>query len=172
MTVDSNALRATMRQWVTGVTVVTTTTPTPGEYVGMTVSSFTSVSLEPPTVLVCINKNTGTHDPLLAAGTFAVSMLGVGQELISNRFAGFDPTVTTHAQRFDGLGLHVAVTGAPLIQGAVGWLDCVVREKVETGTHTIFIGEVVFAQAFTETQPLVYYNRSYQLMTPIQQQQS
>jgi flavin reductase (DIM6/NTAB) family NADH-FMN oxidoreductase RutF len=157
----------TMRQWVTGVTVVTSMAD--GFRGGMTVSSFTSVSLEPPTVLVCLNKITYTHKLVEKAGVYAVSMLSSGQEDVSNRFAGFDPRITEHDQRFDGVELITAVTGAPLIAGALGWLDCRVITTHETATHTIFIAEVVFAQANAANPPLVYYNRSYQLLTPVEQ---
>jgi flavin reductase (DIM6/NTAB) family NADH-FMN oxidoreductase RutF len=165
--VDPTALRMTMRQWVTGVTVVTSAAD--GFRAGMTVSSFTSVALEPPTVLVCLNKLTYTHKLVQRSGVYAVSMLGIGQEDVSNRFAGFDPRVTEHDQRFDGVELTTAVTDAPLIVGAVGWLDCKVIATHDTVTHTVFIAEVVFAQAFEGRQPLVYYNRSYQTLTPVQQ---
>src|SRR3954462_4534974 len=122
MAIQSDVLRATMRQWVTGVTVVTSAYD--GVRAGMTVSSFTSVSLEPPTVLVCLNKNTFCHGVVQNAGIFAISMLGVGQENLSMRFAGLDPNVT---DRFDGIEVEVAETGAPLLAGAIGHLDCVVR---------------------------------------------
>ncbi|MCE7946761.1 MAG: flavin reductase [Chloroflexi bacterium CFX4] len=162
MPVDSNALRATMRQWVTGVTVVTTAFE--GVRVGMTVSSFTSVSLEPPTVLVCLNKNAFAHDYVKRAAVFGVSLLATGQADLSQRFAGFDPTVS--GDRFDGVAYTTAETGAPLLVGAVGVLDCVVRAAHDTHTHTIFIGEVVYALSAAEGAPLIYYNRQYQNLVP------
>lgn len=151
-----------MRQWVTGVTVVTTVHE--GVRAGMTVSSFTSVSLEPPTVLVCLNKTTFAHAQVTKSGVYAVSLLANGQEAISNRFAGLEPNVT---DRFEGVETATAETGSPLIVGAVGLLDCIVRAAHDANTHTIFIGEVVFAQAGPEQVPLVYYNRKYQRMEPI-----
>src|SRR5258708_17173377 len=140
MTVESGILRATMRQWATGVTVVTTVAD--GEYTGMTVSSFTSVALEPATVLVCLNKDTHTHDVVLKSGVYAVSMLAAGQDALSNPLAGTDPTVT---DRFAGLSLATAETGSPLLPGAAAWLDCIVRSTHDTITPTIFIPEVGFA---------------------------
>lgn len=162
MPVDSHALRATMRQWSTGVTVVTTVAGS--ERAGMTVSSFTSVSLEPPTVLVCLNKEAYAHALVHRSGVFAISMLGAGQEALSNRFAGLDPTIT---DRFAGLELSIAETGSPLLPGAIAWLDCVVINRLETGTHTIFIGEVVFAKSEAGRAPLVYYNRSYHTLAEL-----
>jgi flavin reductase (DIM6/NTAB) family NADH-FMN oxidoreductase RutF len=162
MPIDSNALRATMRQWVTGVTVVTTAFE--GVRVGITVSSFTSVSLEPPMVLVCLNKQSFAHDFVKRAGVFGVSLLGKEQAALSQRFAGLDPTVT--GDRFEGVPYSTAETGAPLLEGAVGILDCVVRAAHDASTHTIYIGEVVYAQAFPERTPLIYYNRQYHNLVP------
>jgi flavin reductase (DIM6/NTAB) family NADH-FMN oxidoreductase RutF len=163
MALDTNALRQTMRQWATGVTIVTTVS---GEKrAGMTVSSFTSVSLEPPTVLVCLNKSTYAHALVKESGVYAISMLGVGQEALSNRFAGLDPAT---ADRFEGLGLVTAQTGSPLLSDAIGWLDCVVVATFDTTTHTVFIGEVVFAQTDPNRSPLVYHNRSYHVLTPVE----
>ena len=163
MAVDSKALRMTMRQWATGVTVVTTVAG--DERAGMTVSSFTSVSLDPPTVLVCLNKESYAHVLVKRSGIFAISMLGVGQEALSNRFAGLDPAIT---DRFEGLNLTTAQTGCPLLPGAIGWLDCIVRSEHDTYTHTIFIGEVVFAQRDAERAPLVYHNRSYHALVAVE----
>ncbi len=162
MTVDSNALRATMRQWVTGVTIVTTLFE--GMRVGMTVSSFTSVSLEPPMVLVCLNKNAFAHDIVKQAGIFGVSLLASEQAALSQRFAGLDPSIS--GDRFEGVPYLTAKTGAPLLEGAVGVLDCVVRAAHDASTHTIYIGEVVYAQAFAERAPLIYYNRQYHNLVP------
>jgi len=160
MAIDSATLRATMRQWATGVTVVTTAWN--GERAGMTVSSFTSVALEPPTVLVCLNKDTYCHTLVDKSGVYAVSMLGTGQETLSNRFAGFDPTIT---DRFEGVDVFTAETGSPLLPGAIAHLDCVVRSTHDTWTHTIYIAEVVFARVDAEKVPLVYYNRNYHHLT-------
>jgi flavin reductase (DIM6/NTAB) family NADH-FMN oxidoreductase RutF len=163
MPVDSHALRATMRQWATGVTIVTTVAG--NERAGMTVSSFTSVSLEPPTVLVCLSKEAYAHVLVQRSGVFAISILSAGQEALSNRFAGLDPTIT---DRFAGLELSTAETGSPLLSGAIAWLDCVVVNRLETGTHTLFIGEVVFARSETGRAPLVYYNQRYRALADLE----
>jgi flavin reductase (DIM6/NTAB) family NADH-FMN oxidoreductase RutF len=169
MSVDPQALRGVMRQWATGVTVVTSIDPDQGNVpVGMTASSFTSVSLEPPTVLVCINHNAHPHNIIARSGVFAVSLLAQGQEDLSMRFAGQMPHIT---DRFADLAVHVAETGAPMLGGAAGWLDCRVVNKLITGTHTIYIGEVIFAQGENEAQPLIYYNRNYQRMVPLEPKQ-
>ncbi len=156
MVVDPQILRATMRQWATGVTVVTTVAG--NERAGMTVSSFTSVSLEPPTVLVCLNKNTYAHTLVAQSGVYAISMLAAGQEALSNRFAGVDPTIT---DRFAGLELTTAETGSALLPGAIAHLDCRVVAAHEAGSHTIYVAEVVYAWVDPDKLPLVYHNRSY-----------
>ena len=161
MSIESNVLRATMRQWATGVTVVTTVD---GEVRGgMTVSSFTSVSLEPPTVLVCLNKKAYCYDLVKHSGVFAVSMLSVVQSALSNRFAGFVPDVV---DRFEGVEVTTAQTGSPLLPGAVAHLDCVVVSTHDTTTHTIFVAEVVYAYVDPEKSPLVYHDRSYHALCP------
>jgi flavin reductase (DIM6/NTAB) family NADH-FMN oxidoreductase RutF len=163
MTIKSELLRATMRQWATGVTVVTTNHE--GTLGGMTVSSFTSVSLEPPTVLVCLNKDTLCHSLVMESGVYGVSLLGVGDENLSNRFAGFDPTVT---DRFEGVSVFTAETGSPLLTDAIANLDCVVKSTHDTLTHTIFIAEVIFAQVDETAEPLLYHNRRYNRLQPLE----
>jgi flavin reductase (DIM6/NTAB) family NADH-FMN oxidoreductase RutF len=167
MSVDGTTLRYTMRQWATGVTVVTTVAGT--ERAGMTVSSFTSVSLEPPTVLVCLNKETYAHSLVMRSGIYAISMLSTEQETLSNRFAGLDPTIT---DRFEGVDVITAETGCPLLPGALAWLDCIVKSMHDTSTHTIFFGEVVFAGYDAERAPLFYHNRSYHALVAVEPTQS
>ncbi len=164
MTLDQQMLRMTMRQWATGVTIVTSANKSAAgtEVGGMTVSSFTSVSLDPPTVLVCLNKETYTHALIARSGVYAISMLSADQEALSNRFAGAEKEMNA---RFAGLELSYADTGAPLLPGALAWLDCVVRETMDTNTHTIYVGEVVYAHVNPDAAPLVYHNRGYRLLT-------
>ncbi len=152
---DAESLRQAMRHWATGVTVVTTVHQ--GRRHGMTVSSFTSVSLDPPLVLVALQRDTRTRTMVAAAGVFAVTVLSQGHQAISNRFAGWEESV----DRFAGLETFTLVTGAPLLRDGEAWLDCRVSQRVEAGTHTVFIGEVVDAR-FAETfDPLLYFNRAY-----------
>jgi flavin reductase (DIM6/NTAB) family NADH-FMN oxidoreductase RutF len=145
-----------MRNWATGVTIVTATFG--DQMAGATVSAFTSVALEPPTVLVCLNKKTFVHELMLKSWSYAVSLLSHDQEALSNRFAGLDPTVT---DRFEGLEITSGETGSPFIPDALAWLDCRVKHTLDTGTHTIFVAEVVGVQVNSEAPPLVYHNRTY-----------
>jgi flavin reductase (DIM6/NTAB) family NADH-FMN oxidoreductase RutF len=160
MAVESSVLRATMRQWATGVTVVTTVLGDARG--GMTVSSFTSVSLEPPTVLVCLNKKSYCHDLVKESRICAVSMLAEGQDALANRFAGLDAAFND--DRFAGLDITSAETGCPLLPGAIAHLDCRVVSEHETSTHTIFIAEVVFVEVDSLKKPLVYHDRKYRVL--------
>lgn len=161
MAIDQQAFRITMRQWVTGVTIVTSASA--AQRAGMTVSSFISVSLEPPTVLVCLNKSSYAHEIVHQSGNYAVSLLALGQEALSQRFAGLEPGVT---DRFDSLEWTTAQTGAPLLMGAAAWLDCRVLAEHDAYTHTIYVGEVVFAQVNADLAPLAYHNREYHRIVP------
>jgi flavin reductase (DIM6/NTAB) family NADH-FMN oxidoreductase RutF len=157
MAVDAQSLKKTMRQWASGVSVVTTVLG--DDRGGMTVSAFNSLSLEPPTILVCLNKDASMIPMLEAAGVFGVSILNEQQVEISQRFAG-QVVLAEGETRFDGVPVHTAETGVPLLSEALAWLDCRVIAKYDAGTHYIIVGEVV-ATAQTDGEPLVYYNRGY-----------
>ncbi len=156
MTVDPEALRAVMRHWATGVAILTARDG--AQVHGMTVNSFASVSLEPPLVMVSVERAVRTHGLVERARTFALSILGEGQEEISDRFAGRD---TEHADRFEGLSTFTAVTGAPILNPNLGYLDCAVAAAHVHGTHTIFVAEVVAAKMEKNERPLLYFNRDY-----------
>lgn len=156
MAVDPETLRTVMRHWTTGVAILTARD---GAHVhGMTVNSFTSVSLEPPLVLACIERAVRTHALVEHSRAFALSILCDGQQSISDRFAGRD---TEHQDRFEGLSTHTAITGAPILAENLGWLDCVVVAAHEAGTHTIFVAEVVAAKIHDGSRPLAYFDRDY-----------
>ena len=156
MAVDPEALRTVMRHWTTGVAILTARD---GAHVhGMTVNSFASVALEPPLVLVCVERAVHTHALVEHSRAFALSILCDGQQLISDRFAGRD---TEHQDRFEGLSTHTAITGAPILAENIGWLDCVVVAAHEAGTHTIFVAEVVAAKIRDGSRPLAYFDRDY-----------
>jgi len=157
MPVKPDDLRAALRHWATGVSVVTAEAN--GTPQGMTVSAFASVSLEPPQVLVCIEQGTRTHDAISQSGAFAVSILNENQQEHSERFAG---QRGDEADRFTGVATHTASTGAPVLDEANAYLDCRVDSAHDTGTHTIFVG-LVEASGVSESahRPLLYYSRGY-----------
>lgn len=129
-------LREVMAAYPTGVAVVGTCDRSGLPY-GLTVNSFTSVSLEPPLVLVCIGRSSTWHDRLVASPTFAISVLGAHQEVAADRFAR-EPS----DGRFDGLPWTACASGPPVLDGAVAWLECSRHDVVEAGDHSILIGRV------------------------------
>ncbi len=155
MTLDPEQLRQAMRAWSSGVTVVTAAHN--GERHGMTVSSFTSVSLEPPLIIISLHTESRTHRLVHAANAFAVSILSADQHDISDRFAGR----ADDGDRFTGLDTETLVTGAPALRGALARLDCRVIQVVSAGMNTIFLAEVAAVRGDGEGQPLVYHNRRY-----------
>jgi 3-hydroxy-9,10-secoandrosta-1,3,5(10)-triene-9,17-dione monooxygenase reductase component len=156
MSVYAEELRIAMRRWATGVTVVSVNYQ--GERHGMTVSSFTSISLNPSLILVSLEQGTKTHRLVEQAGYFGVTILADGQESISRRFAGVN---SEGEDRFAGIDTFTLVSGAPLIQGGLSFLDCRVVSTLTAGTHTIFIGEVLVVQQGQVGQPLIYYQQGY-----------
>jgi flavin reductase (DIM6/NTAB) family NADH-FMN oxidoreductase RutF len=165
MSVDQEQLRTAMRNWVSGVTVVTAVDEdaTP---VGITASSFTSVSLDPPLVLICLFKETDAARAVLVTGGFTANILADDQAALSTRFAGFDPDFPKDADRFADLKTQTLVTGAPLLEDALSGFDCQVTSTHDGGTHYVFIAEVVgVLQQQDAGAPLVYYNRKYHDLT-------
>ena len=155
MPIDSDQFRDTMRLFSSGVTIVTIKA---GEQThGLTVAAFVSVSAEPPLISVVINASNHGHSLLMQEGAvFAVNILSAQHQALSDRFAW------KHEDRFAEGNWGTAVTGAPILQDALAWLDCTVHAKQSAGTHTIFIGEVQQSYVDTsEQKPLVYWDRSY-----------
>lgn len=157
MTVEPDELRQAMRQWTSGVTIVSADHDQIRH--GMTVSSFASVSLEPPLVLVSLEQGTRTHGLITQSGSYGVTVLAGDQQEISDRFAGRD---TETDNRFGGLDTHTLVTGSPFIDGYLACLDCRVVAQALYGNQTIFIGEVIALEVNADRQdPLLYYNQAY-----------
>lgn len=154
MSIDADRFRAALREWASGVTIVTARH---GDAIhGMTVSAFASVSLEPPLVLVCADKSSNTHELISRGGVFAVHVLARGQEELSNRFA----SKKDEHRRFEGLTWRHGATGAPLLAGAVAVLDCRVESAHDAGDHVIYVGRVEHVE-LGEGEPLVYQRGAY-----------
>lgn len=156
MTLDPEALRSAMRAWSAGVTVVTAVHGEDRH--GMTVNSFTSISLTPPLLIVSMQQNTRTHELVTKSRAFGVTILSSNQVDISDLFAGRKPEVT---DRFANLQTEILVTGSPLIVGGLAWLDCRVLQTFDAGLTTLFIAEVVSARGNGSGEPLIYHNREY-----------
>jgi flavin reductase (DIM6/NTAB) family NADH-FMN oxidoreductase RutF len=162
MTVDTNELRRAMRRWATGVSIVSTHLE--GVDHGMTVNSLTSISLDPPLVLVSLEQGTRTHGMVKQSGFFGVSILSQKHQEISDRFAGRE---TEYDDRYLGLETTTMITDAPLLVDSLSNLDCRVVSTYEAGTHTIFIGKVLAAQINGVADPLIYYNRGYRELVDV-----
>ncbi len=156
MTVDAERLRAAMRAWTSGVTVVTAAHG--GEQHGMTVSSFTSVSLDPPLIMISVQSSSRTHELVSRAQAFGVTILSADQQSLSERFAGH---ASDGEDRLDGLQTETLETGAPFIKGGLAYLDCRVRQSVPSGMNTLFVAEVVAVRGDDHEAPLVYHDRGY-----------
>jgi flavin reductase (DIM6/NTAB) family NADH-FMN oxidoreductase RutF len=158
---EPESMRLAMRHWVAGVTIVTSV----GQDVqhGMTVSSFTSISLIPPMVLVSLERATRTYELVVESGIFGVSILPVKQQLLSERFAG---RVGPEDDRFIGVDTFSLISPVPLILGALAVFDCRVVNAFPAGTSTVFLAEVMAADSVEGGDPLVYTNRSYHRLAP------
>ena len=152
---DAATFRAVLGQWPTGVTLVTTVVD--DVRYGVTASSFSSVSLDPPLVSVCLARSAFAHDLLVRSGVFGVTILAKDHAGLGQRFARFDPSV----DRFAGEEWETAKTGSPLLTTALGWLDCSVAHAYEGGDHTIFVGEVLAGATPRTTSPLLYHSRTW-----------
>jgi len=109
-------------------------------------------------VMVCVARSAFAHDLIAAAGVYAVTILGKDQAALGKRFARFDPA---SPDRFTGDDWTTSVTGAPVLASSLGWVDCQVRDAVEGGDHTIFIGQVMAAGTPRVTAPLLYHSRTW-----------
>jgi flavin reductase (DIM6/NTAB) family NADH-FMN oxidoreductase RutF len=149
-------LRLAMRHWPTGVTVVTTQY---GEQRhGMTVNSFTSVSLEPAIVAVTLANITRTYALFRQSEILGITILDEAQADISDRFAGRIPE---DGDRFSGLETFTLLTGAPMLVGGLAHIDCRLRAGHPLEQSTLYLLDVVAAQPTEKTRPLIYYNRGY-----------
>jgi flavin reductase (DIM6/NTAB) family NADH-FMN oxidoreductase RutF len=156
MTIHGDLLRHLMRHWTTGVTIVTSISN--GHYHGMTVNSFTSLSINPALITVTLANTTRTHRLALISGVFGVTILSIDQQELADRFAGRIPE---EGDRFEKVEYFTLVTGAPMIVGGLAYLDCHVTQTVSLPESTLFIGEVLAGQRVEDDRPLVYFNRNY-----------
>ncbi|MCB8945986.1 MAG: flavin reductase family protein [Ardenticatenaceae bacterium] len=158
MSITSEQYRDALRHFPSGVTIVTLKIPGEAKPHGLTVSAFASISPEPPLIMVAIDHQHSAYPMLETPGaTFAVNILAQDQMEMSNRFAWLKDE-----ERFDAGDWETAVTGAPILQDALAWLDCTIYKRVIAGTHTIYIGEVQATSVpRPDERPLIYWNRGY-----------
>jgi flavin reductase len=156
----SQDFRGTLGAFATGVTIVTTR----GEQhpYGMTANAFSSVSLDPPLVLVCVKAFSEGAEEIIENGVFAVNILAAEQEPLSRYFASKERPRGRDA--FGEIAHRAAASGSPILDGAVGYLDCALHASHEVGDHVIFIGEVLALDYSHEVAPLVFHAGGYRFL--------
>jgi flavin reductase (DIM6/NTAB) family NADH-FMN oxidoreductase RutF len=155
---DARALRRALGHYTTGVTIVTTQTPA-GGHTGVTVNSFTSVSLDPPLVLFCLSTRSSLLAAFEQAEHFAINVLAKGQQALSNRFAR--PSLNS----WDGVNHRCGAHGCALLADAVATFECARRTIYPGGDHVILVGEVIGFEIVTAPEPLAFYQGSYGTFT-------
>jgi len=156
--IDPARLRTVFGHFATGVTVVTGVDA--AGPVGVAVNSFTSVSLDPPLVAFCVLTTSSTWPRIRTAGRFAVNILSSDQEAVSRRFA------SAVEDRFEGIGWHPSASGAPVLEGALAWIDAAVEAEHEAGDHVLVVGRVSGLDVVGEGAPLVFYRGGYGRFEP------
>jgi flavin reductase (DIM6/NTAB) family NADH-FMN oxidoreductase RutF len=156
MTIDRDQFKEVAAKFASGVTVVTTADER--GFHGVTVSSFCSLSLDPPLVLVCIDKSIQSHDLITAAPRFAVNILSREQTFYAEQFSGQTPLADPG---FGRVPHRVSDSGLPLLDEAVAWIECEAWNSYDGGDHTIFIGEACWGDLGAEDDPLIYFDRAF-----------
>jgi flavin reductase (DIM6/NTAB) family NADH-FMN oxidoreductase RutF len=148
-------LRTVLRRVPTGVAVVTVAAS--GRRIGLTVATLVSLSREPPLVGVAISRQAAIHELLREAGACAFSLLAADQQAIAEHFARGVPPIGM----WEGIAIQDGANGAPLLEGALGWLECRLVDELATGTHTFFVAEVLGVEPGFDTPPLVRRGGAY-----------
>lgn len=156
MSFDSRSFRKALGGFPTGVTVVTTKGPGDQSPIGVTINSFTSVSLEPPLVLFCLDIRNSDLSTFVANGTFAVNILREDQRELSIRFAA-----RTDENKFGDVDYAIWDSGAPILAGCLANLECRIVRMHEEGDHMVFIGQVTRLEYSQAGQPLAYWRGAY-----------
>ncbi|HEY0636179.1 MAG TPA: flavin reductase family protein [Pseudonocardiaceae bacterium] len=160
---DQKLLRRAFGAFATGVTVVTVGGGTPH---AMTANSFTSVSLDPALVLICVGRDAIMHGSLFGSRTFGVSVLGADQEAVARHFADrWRPL--GHAQFESVDWLPGPVTGAPMIAGAIATMECRLWRTYDGGDHTIFVGELLSVELREDSEALLFHQGRFRRVVPV-----
>jgi flavin reductase (DIM6/NTAB) family NADH-FMN oxidoreductase RutF len=151
--IEPEQFRTVLGRFASGVTIVTAVSEE-GNDLGMTVSAFCSVSLEPPLILICIDRAASMHGALGTVERFAVSILEETQEALSRRFAA------NEEKPFDGVAITRGLGGIPVLSGTIATMECTVHARHEAGDHTIIVGAVERGDVM-EGDPLIYHRGGY-----------
>ena len=160
MSVDNNLFRDVLGSFATGVTVITAVDGT-GQRRGMTASSVSSVSLDPPLVSCCVDHGADFHAAMNQAAHFGISILSADQSSISNQFAS-----RKVKDKFEGVESETGVNGVPLISGAIATLVCEPYARFEAGDHTIFVGRAIAGEC-KPGEPLLHFRSNYTTTQPV-----
>jgi flavin reductase (DIM6/NTAB) family NADH-FMN oxidoreductase RutF len=160
MPLDPEKLRHAMRAWTTGVAIVTSIYE--DQQYGMTVNSFTSISLEPPLISIALRQLTHTHELVVKSGMFSITVLTAAQKELSDRFAGKMPGLI---DRFAGVQTETISLDSPVFKDGMAYFDCRVISSMPVGENTLFVAEVLDASGEGTGEPLVYHNREYWKLT-------
>ncbi|MGE3075002.1 MAG: flavin reductase family protein [Dehalococcoidia bacterium] len=158
---EAAAFRSAMAMFASGVTVVTTIDRVSQKSVGFTASAFSSLSLDPPLVLVCLDRKAESHRCFQEARTMAISILAEGQDELALRFA------KRGAEKFTGGTTAGPITSCQLVDGAVAQLECEVEHLLPGGDHSIVVGRVLRATVEESERPMVHFNRRFGAFVPL-----
>jgi flavin reductase (DIM6/NTAB) family NADH-FMN oxidoreductase RutF len=157
MPIDKNELRRVMGHFATGVTIITTISET-GQLHGLTANSFTSVSLEPPLVLISVDKKAESYASFEQSKVFTVNVLSDSQEALSRKFA------VSGTDKFTGVAFHAGGNGAPILYGVIAHVECRLYASYDGGDHTLHLGEIIEAEV-REGKPLLFYRGGYRAIS-------
>ncbi len=153
MPIDKNELRRVMGHFATGVTVITTLNKD-GKINGLTANAFSSVSLDPPLCLISVDKKAESYSSFEESRVFTVNILASDQEALSRKFA------VSGGNKFEGVAYRIGANGAPILDGALAYIECKLYAAYDGGDHTIYLGEVQQTE-ITESKPLLFFRGGY-----------
>lgn len=157
---DSRAFRDALGSFPTGVAVVTAGHADQAAHIGITVNSFTSVSLDPPLVLWCMDRRSYRHEVFARAAGFTVSVLGTGHKDVSARLA------RPGEHSLEGIALLPTESGPPALADSLAVFECTTEQKLDAGDHTILVGRVLRFSRPSESAPLVFFRGRYSALDP------
>jgi flavin reductase (DIM6/NTAB) family NADH-FMN oxidoreductase RutF len=154
MPIEKNELRRIMGHFATGVTIITSIRST-GELHGLTANAFTSVSLVPPLLLICVDKKAESYPCFDESKIFTMNILSTDQEALSRKFA------VSGGNKFEGVSYRIGANGAPILDGTLAYIECKVAGVMDAGDHTIYLGEIQQAETPQEGKPLMFFRGGY-----------
>lgn len=157
MPIEKNELRRIMGHFATGVTVITSVRSS-GELHGLTANAFTSVSLVPPLLLICVDKKAESYPCFDESKIFTVNILAEDQEALSRKFA------VSGGNKFEGVSYRTGANGAPILDGTLAYIECKVAGVMDAGDHTVYLGEVEQAETPHEGKPLMFFRGGYRAL--------